>query len=387
MLDQALIIDNVSMIFEQTQSARTTRGTLGMTKQHSQYWKAGGRNLITDIPGLKVGNAQDDQIKTGATVLTADRPFVATVDVMGGAPGTRETDCLAPDRLVQQVNALVLSGGSAFGLDAASGVMQAMREQGEGFDVGPVKVPIVPAAIIFDLLNGGDIDWPGNPYPELGKSALESSQDHFELGTVGAGTGATTAALKGGLGSASLIMPDGAIVGALVVANPHGHVVVPGTRHFWAAPFEINGEFGDLGSAGAYDPTRIAHNEKLQAYQVKTNQQSSGKDTTGKDTTAGMNTTIAVVATDVSLDKSQLKRLAVASQDGMARAIVPSHTAFDGDLVFALSTGCRQLESGTSDPSLLGHAAAVCLSRAIARAVYHARPEPGDTLPSWSELE
>ncbi len=345
-------------------------------------WQVGDRNLITDVPGIKVGNADDAHVKSGVSVLTADTPFVASVDVMGGAPGTRETDCLAPDKLVQQVDALVLSGGSAFGLDAASGVMDVLRSQNRGLSVGPVKVPIVPSAIIFDLINGGASDWQDNPYRGLGANAFSCASSDFELGSHGAGAGATTAVLKGGLGSASLVMPNGVIVGALVVVNPHGSVVVPGTQQFWAAPFEMDREFGGLGAATRHSPTLLPKNEKLRAYEAM-----QGEESHSSAPPAGMNTTIAIIATNAKMDKAQLKRLAVASQDGMARAIVPSHTPFDGDLVFALSTGEHELQEPIIDSMQLGHAAAVCLSRAIARGVYHASAAASDTLPVWSSIK
>ncbi|MEM7740045.1 MAG: P1 family peptidase, partial [Pseudomonadota bacterium] len=185
-------------------------------------YRPGPRNLITDVAGVRVGNAQDLKIKTGVTVLTSDAPFIAGYCVLGGAPGTRDTDMLAPDKLVQQVDALALSGGSAFGLDAGSGAADALRAMGRGFAVGPARVPIVPGAILFDLLNGGDKDWDVNPYKALGQSALESASDDFEIGSVGAGTGATTVSFKGGLGSASFVMPTGHTVGALMAVNALG---------------------------------------------------------------------------------------------------------------------------------------------------------------------
>lgn len=341
-------------------------------------WSTGERNLITDVPGLLVGNAANDKVKSGVTVLTCDKPFSACVDIMGGAPGTRETDCLAPDKLVEHVDALVLSGGSAFGLDAASGVCDALRSHHRGFAVGPVQVPIVPAAIIFDLLNGGASDWQLNPYRDLGWQAFESAQSVFELGSHGAGMGATTASLKGGLGSASLVMPNGTVVGALVVANPHGSVIVPKSQHFWSAPFEMAAEFGGFGLPQSFDPHALPKNEKLRAYQAL-----HGLPEGHVSTPEGMNTTIAIVATSARLNKAQLKRMAVAAQDGMARAIVPSHTPFDGDLIFSVSTGEDMLDETVVDNMRLGHAAAVCLSRAIARGVYHAKTAKGDTLPTW----
>lgn len=330
--------------------------------------KPGQRNLITDVPGVLVGNADSVSHKTGATVLTAEVPFIASVDVMGGAPGTRETDCLAPENLVSDVDALVLSGGSAFGLDAASGVMDGLRAEGKGFEVGPVRVPIVPSAIVFDLINGGDKTWDENPYRELGKQALKDRSTEFALGSVGGGAGATTANMKGGLGSASVVLDNGATVGALVVVNPHGSVVVPGTDKFWAAPFEVNDEFGGRGVATDNDPLSAPVNQKLEAYLARAN------------------TTIAIVATDLTLDKASCKRFAVAAQDGMARAIVPSHTAYDGDLVFGVSTRTREMKDPLMDLMMLGHVGALCLSRAIARAVFHATAMPGDTLPTWGSL-
>ena len=179
--------------------------------------KPGPRNLITDVARLKVGNAQDDHLKSGCTVLTADAPFTASVHVMGGAPGTRETDLLSPDRTVTQVDALVLSGGSGFGLDAGSGVADGLRDLGRGYAIGDMHVPIVPGAIIFDLINGGDKGWTENPYRVLGKAALADASVDFALGTIGAGTGAQCAMQKGGLGSASLVLHAGNTIGAVVI--------------------------------------------------------------------------------------------------------------------------------------------------------------------------
>jgi len=331
----------------------------------------GKRNLITDIAGLRVGNAQDDHIKTGATVLVADRPFTASVHVMGGAPGTRETDLLAPDKTVQQIDALVLSGGSAFGLDACSGVMDGLREMGRGFAIGDMRIPIVPGAIVFDLINGGAKEWDESPYRKLGRQALESAAPEFDIGTAGAGTGALAAMQKGGLGSASLTLPDGTTVGALVVVNALGSVTTPGDRHFWAAAFEIDGEFGGAGPdrvAGhiAPEPSRKEHAMMQVA-------------------TEGTNTTIAIVATDAPLSKTQCHRLAVTAHDGMARAIVPSHTPLDGDLVFAVATG----EATGVDQSAfreIAAAGATCLARAIARGVYAATPAAGDIMPTYRAL-
>lgn len=336
----------------------------------------GPRNLITDVPGLLVGNAQDDTLKSGATVLTAAHPFTASVQVMGGAPGTRETDLLAPDKSVARVDALVLSGGSAYGLDACSGVMEALRARGRGFRIADAVIPIVPGAILFDLLNGGDKDWTETPYRALGRAAFEAAAEDFGIGTVGAGTGALTAMLKGGLGSASFVLDDGTTVGALVAANPMGSVTTPGDRHFWAAGFEVDGEFGGLGPDPAAGLGRALESRKMQ-----TMLEQAGD--TGQDRA---NTTIAIVATDADLSKAQCLRVATAAHDGIGRATVPAHSPGDGDLVFAVSTGARAMARPERDLTRIGHAAALCLSRAIARAVHAARPAPGDLLPCWSQV-
>lgn len=319
--------------------------------------RPGPRNLITDVAGLRVGNAHDTDLRSGSTVLLGDAPFTAGVHVMGGAPGTRETDLLAPDKLVQEVDALVLSGGSAFGLDAASGVADGLRAAGRGFAVGDQRVPIVPGAILFDLLNGGDKTWTRNPYADLGRRAMASASPAFDLGTAGAGYGATVMDLAGGLGSASVVLDTGITVGALVAVNALGRVCDDAGR-FFAAPWELEAEFGGRGP-GTLPP---------------------GWEPYG-DATPGQSTTIAIVATDAALTQAQATRLATAAHDGMARAIQPSHTPMDGDLIFAAATGARPLPDPVWDALRLGHAAAVCLSRAIARGVHAAQ---GGPLPAWS---
>lgn len=321
----------------------------------------GLRNLITDVAGLRVGHATDAQLRSGCTVLLGERPFVAAVSVMGGAPGTRETDLLAPDRLVQEVDALVLSGGSAFGLDACSGVADGLRAMGRGFAVGDQRVPIVPGAILFDLLNGGDKAWARNPYYGLGAQALAAAGEGFALGSAGAGYGAMTGHWKGGLGSASCVLPSGITVGALVAVNALGSVTVGEGPHFWAAPWEMGAEFGGFGPGPAYPPPEAPLPRKRM----------------------GEATTIAIVATDARLTQAEATRMATAAQDGMARAIVPSHTLLDGDLVFAAATGARALADPVTDLFQIGHAAATCLARAIARGVYAAEPMPGDLQPAW----
>lgn len=329
--------------------------------------RPGPLNLITDVPGLRVGNAEDSFLKSGVSVVTAAAPMVASVSVMGGAPGTRETDLLAPDKSAPGVDALVLSGGSAFGLAAAQGVMDALHEEGRGFEVFSARVPIVPAAILFDLLNGGDKRWGVNPYPGLGRQALANVGSSFKLGSRGAGCGAQTAQHKGGLGSASLVLEGGITVGALVAVNPMGSVTTPSGRHFWSAPFEIGAEYGGLGPEPAAGFQDMPESRKLGAM------------------AALGNTTIAVVATDAQIDKAQAHRIAVAAQDGIGRAILPAHSPMDGDLVFACSTGRVSLAEPALQLAKIGHAASLCLARAIARGVWEATPALGDTLPTLRE--
>lgn len=335
--------------------------------------KMGARNLITDVAGLKVGNAQDAALKSGVTVLVGNAPFRASVHVMGGAPGTRETDLLAPDKTVDAVDALVLSGGSAFGLDACSGVTDGLRDMGRGFAVGDVKVPIVPGAIIFDLINGGDKSWVQNPYKALGQRALANADITFDIGSSGAGTGALAAMQKGGLGSASVVLNNGYTVAALVAANPLGSVTTPGDQHFWAAPFEMDNEFGGLG----VDP-QSGHGAPIESRKLAA---------MGALVADQMNTTIAIVATDAPLTKPQCHRMSVAAHDGMARAIVPSHTPLDGDLVFAVSTDLVSDPIDSDSMRDIGAAAAQCLARAIARGIYAATPADNDLLSCFGQVE
>ncbi|WP_186386350.1 P1 family peptidase [Stappia sp. TSB10P1A] len=326
------------------------------------------RNLITDVPGLAVGNASCERLKSGVTVLTADAPLRASVAIHGGAPGTREAALLDPRFTVESVDALVLSGGSAFGLDAASGVQMALAAQGRGFAVGTARVPIVPGAILFDLLNGGDKDWGDtNPYGALGRKALAAAAPDFEIGSHGAGAGATTATLKGGLGSASARLSSGATIGALVAVNALGSAVLGEGPHFWAAPFEKGDEFGGLGWPAALPALPGRPRTKLDGL------------------SEGANTTIAIIATDLALSKAELQRLAVATHDGFARALWPAHTPLDGDLIFAASTAAREMRDPLAETVEIGAVAAAVMSRAIARAVHAASPAPGDLLPTWTE--
>jgi D-aminopeptidase len=324
------------------------------------------RNLITDVPGLKVGHADDSRLGSGATAVIFDAPAVASIDVRGGGPGTRETALLDPAQTVQGIDAITLSGGSAFGLDAASGVQAWLREQNRGFAVRTAKVPIVPAAILFDLLSGGDKDW-GRfpPYRELGYAAAATAGADFALGSVGAGTGATTVNCKGGIGSASAQSPEGHIVGALAAVNAAGSVIVGRGPWFWAAPFELNGEFGGHGLPREFPAQALAPVTKGSPRE---------------------NTTLVVVATDAVLTKAQAKRLAVMAQSGLSRAIYPVHSPLDGDVVFAASTGRRPLPDDTIGLTHLGTLAANVVARAIARGVFEATALalPG-ALSSWND--
>jgi L-aminopeptidase/D-esterase-like protein len=312
------------------------------------------RNLITDVPGLLVGNAEDQRARSGVTVVLAEAPAVAAVDSRGGGTGTRDVELLGLDGTVERVHAVVLSGGSAFGLDAAGGVMSWLAARNRGFSIGTAIVPIVPQAILFDLSNGGDKDWgPEPPYWSLGHRAVEAAALDFHLGNAGAGLGAKAGALKGGLGSASAyVEPLGISVGALAAVNCVGDVLLPGTDTFFAWDMEMDKEFGGRRPGADFDPGAVR---------------------LPKHTGAGENTTIAVVACDAILTKSQARRLAVMAQDGLARAVRPAHTPLDGDVVFAIATGRAALDDPIRDLALLGGHAANCLARAIARGVHEAQ--------------
>ncbi|HEX9073221.1 MAG TPA: P1 family peptidase [Pseudolabrys sp.] len=324
------------------------------------------RNLITDVPSLRVGHAGDTKLGSGVTAIVFDAAVVASVDVRGGGPGTRETALLDPAQTVEGIDAIVLSGGSAFGLDAASGVQAWLREQGRGFQVRDARVPIVPGAILFDLLSGGDKNWGRYPpYRELGYEAARTASGDFALGSVGAGLGATTVNLKGGIGSASAQTRGGLTVGAIVAANAAGSMTVGNSAHFWAAPFEQGKEFGGRGWPATIPSDALAFRSKG---------------------APGENTTLAVVATDAKLTKAQAKRLAVMAQSGLSRAIYPVHTPLDGDVVFAAAMGAKPLPDPVFSLSELGMIAANVLARAIARGIYEATALPfSDALPSWRD--
>ena len=337
--------------------------------------RPGPKNLLTDVPGVLVGNAEDLKVRSGVTVVLPDKRATAAVDVRGGAPGIREIEVLDPTCLVDKVDAIVLSGGSAFGLDAAGGVMGWLAARSRGFPVDDAIVPVVPAAILFDLLNGGDKEWDDEPpYRALGIDACNNASEHFALGNAGAGLGATVGhmppdRLSGGLGSASIVIQAEArppiTVAALAAVNPVGSVLMPGTDVFWAWPFEQNQEFGGRryrGSDRDFSPF-------------------TGGGLPGQ---AGGNTTLVVIATDARLTKAEAGRVAIMAQDGLARAIRPVHTPYDGDTVFVISTGVHDLTDTIADLSALGTLAADCTARAIARGVYEA--EDLDNIPSYRSL-
>jgi len=327
--------------------------------------RAGPRNLITDVPGILVGQVEDHACISGTTVVLAERPAAASVDVRGGAPGSRETELLAAGTLVDRVDAVVLSGGSAFGLDAAAGVMDWLAEAGRGFAVGSAIVPIVPAAILFDLGFPGRRSWTGEtPYRALGRQAVAAAGKDFALGNAGAGLGAKSGRLKGGIGGASLVLTGGPTVGAIVAVNSWGATVRPDCGRLWAADLALAGEIDRQPPIpdAALDPEDFSQ---------------------CGPSVPGANTTIAIVATDAALDKGGCRRLAIMAQDGLARAIRPVHTPFDGDTVFALSTGA----GAPVDPVVLarlGSAAADCLARAVMRAVLAAESLGG--ILSWRQL-
>jgi len=323
--------------------------------------RPGERNLITDVAGLGVGNAEDLVVRTGTTVLVCDEPAAAAIAVAGGGPGTRETDLLDAGRLVQRVDAVVLSGGSAYGLAAADGVCAGLGAAGRGFGLvemaGVPRTPIVPAAILYDLANGGDKAWGDRPpYAELGRAALAASSRTFSLGAAGAGLGARAGQGTGGLGSASLVTHDGLTVGALVAVNAFGSVYMPASEVFWAWPYEIDGEFGGARPAPgqAFDP------EDWGA--AKANPQ------------PGQNTTIAIIATDADLAPSDCQRVADMALAGLARAIRPVFAPFDGDCVFVVATGRVPLDPANRPFTLarLGECAAGTLARSVARGVHAA---------------
>jgi L-aminopeptidase/D-esterase-like protein len=327
------------------------------------------KNLLTDISGVRVGHADDAALASGATAVIFDSPAVASVDVRGGGPGIREQALLELEGTVEAIDGIALSGGSALGLDAAGGVQAWLAEQGRGLRVREAVIPIVPGAICFDLLNGGNKAW-GRfpPYRDLGYAAARAASADFALGSVGAGLGATTANFKGGLGSASAQTEGGVTVAALAVVNAVGSVTVGDGPWFWAAPFEIGNEFGGRGLPPSFTKDMLKARIKG-----------------GPEATPSENTTLVVVVTDAMLTKPQARRLAMIAQTGMARAIYPVHAPLDGDVVFAAATGRKPIDPlfGLTE---LGMVAANTVARAIARGVHSASPLPfPGALPAWGD--
>ena len=327
------------------------------------------KNLITDISGVRVGHAHDATIATGVTAILFDNSAVASIDVRGGGPGTREDALLQPESTVEAIDGIALSGGSAFGLDAAGGVQAWLAEQGRGLRIREAVIPIVPGAICFDLLNGGDKAWGRfSPYRDLGYAAACAASGDFALGSVGAGLGATTANFQGGLGPASAQTESGVTVGALAVVNAVGSVTVGDGPWFWAAPFELDNEFGGRGQPASFTPECCRARLKG-----------------GPDATTSENTTLVVVVTDAVLTKPQAKRLAMIAQTGMARAIYPVHATTDGDVVYAAATGRKPVDPrfGLTE---LGMVAANTVAPAIARGVHSATALPFlGALPAWGD--
>ncbi len=324
----------------------------------TKYVRPGQRNLLTDVDTILVGQSEDQTWMTGVTVILPEKRCVAAVDVRGGAPGTRDTDALQPDCLVTEVDGVVLSGGSVHGLQAAGGVTDWLTGAGRGFPVAGLRVPVVPGAIIFDLLIGDQPDGTKpNPWYALGRHACERASREFSLGNAGAGLGARAGSLKGGVGSVSAIV-DGLQVGALAVVNSWGNTVVPGTRMLWAAPFELQGEMGT--------PPRETPDGEFNSPM-------------SFEGLPGSNTTIAVAATNACLTRSQAQRIAIMCHDGLARAIHPFHTPFDGDTVFVLATSTLDRPIAPVDVCALGTIAADCMTRAVGRAMISATTVAGVT--------
>ena len=323
-------------------------------------------NLITDVDGVRVGSADDAVLASGVTVVLFDEPAIASIAINGGAPALRDTALLEPEMTVERVDGFVLSGGSAFGLDAAGGAMTYLVEIGRGYEHRGARVPIVPGASLFDLLNGGDKDWGRKPpYWDLGLKAASTAAVLFALGTAGAGYGATTYNLKGGLGSASAVTSSGFRVGALVVVNSVGRATRGESLHFWAAPYERGAEFGGLG----FGPKEI---DDHLALRLKSDTPSS--------------TDLAVVVTDAALTTTQLKRVAIMAQDGYALALRPAHAPMDNDVVFAAATARASVAADLRDLTEIGMLAAECVARAVARGVYEASPLAiPDEKPTWRQ--
>lgn len=324
------------------------------------------RNLITDVAGLSVGHCDDAMLASGVTAILFDEPAIIATEIRGGAPAGRAHD-FTPGRLVDRADAILLSGGSAFGLDATAGAMAWLRERGRGLGVGTARVPIVAQAICFDLLNGGDKDWGRrSPYEDMGFAACDAVGREFALGTAGAGYGATTFGLKGGIGSGSAVTPSGFTVGAIAVVNAIASAVIGDGPHFWAGAYEIDAEFGGLGL-----PPRIEMRDLALGWKG------------GPAPEPG--TTIVLVATDADLSVAEVKRLAIMADDGLPRALRFAHAPFDGDIMFAAATARRAMtDDRLRALTEIGAVAGDVVARSIARGVHAATslPFPG-ALPDW----
>jgi L-aminopeptidase/D-esterase-like protein len=328
-------------------------------------------NTITDIPGLSVGHAQDEQALTGCTVVLCENGAIGGVDQRGGAPGTRETDAMHPMHLVNEVHAVVLAGGSAFGLDAATGVVRYLEERGVGFDVRVARVPIVPAAILFDLAIG---ESGVRPDADMGYQAcLNASTDPPAEGNIGAGTGATVGkilglagAMKTGIGTASLEIGSGVIVGAIVAVNVFGDVIDPETGQIVAGARVVQKGPIKVGK-GPYFADTLCVMESL-----------IGRTMLGF--AARENTAIGIVATNAKLNKEQINKVAQMAQDGLARTVRPAHTMLDGDTIFALATGDKK-----ADVNIVGAFGAQVFAQAVLRAVWTAESAAG--LPCAAEVK
>jgi L-aminopeptidase/D-esterase-like protein len=331
----------------------------------------GPRNLITDVPGLLVGHATDERVRSGVTVISCADNWHAAVDVRGGGPGTRETEALSPENLIGRVHALVLAGGSVFGLAAADGVTSELSARGTGLHLRPgaPAIPIVPAAVLHDLGNGGDKLWGIDPpYRRLGIQALHAAAPDFALGSFGAGRGAMAGLIKGGIGSASIDLGDGLIIAVLVALNSIGSALMPDGLTYWAWPFELNAEFGGAPQSRAGRPAAL--------FPISDPAPDESRLLALGRMQPGANTTLGVVACTANLSTVECKRVAMMAQDGIARGVRPAHTPFDGDTIFAVASGAVALDARLqrgSHVGRIGSAAADCMTRSIARAVHHSR--------------
>ncbi|MEO1251780.1 MAG: P1 family peptidase [Pseudomonadota bacterium] len=325
---------------------------------------AGPRNAITDVSGLTVGHATCEKTKSGVTVLRCAEPYVTAVDMRGGAPATRETDVFAAENLVSHAHAIVFSGGSVFGLSAADGVVNLLSAEDVGLRLSQSSpaIPIVPAAALHDLGNDGEKNWgEKSPYPDFGKRACANASEECAIGAVGAGRGAMAGARRGGIGSASIVLGDGVVVGALCAINPVGSVYMPDGETFYAWPWELGDEFGGRSAPATRDDAAPFPPHARLTYAAAHRE----------------NTTLAIVATSADLSSVEAKRVAIMAQDGIARAVRPAHTIFDGDIVFCVATAATPLPADAATPrpvsvAAIGSAAADCLARSIARGVYAA---------------